>query len=61
LCDGLASLAVGLGDSSLDGGNGFVARQDIAEHEETGLHDGVDASPHAHLFGDFVAIDDKEA
>ena len=44
----------------LDLGNGFVARQNVADGEESGLHDGVHAAAHAGLGGYFVSVDDVE-
>ena len=40
--------------------NGFILRQDAADGEETGLHDGVDASAHAGFCSDIIRIDDIE-
>src|SRR5574341_192752 len=60
LDDGLAALAVSLLDGVFDLGDGLLARQDAADGEEGGLHDGVDASAHAGLLGDIVTVDDVE-
>ena len=38
----------------------FLARQDAANGEEAGLHDGVDAAAHAGVFRHLVGIDDVE-
>jgi hypothetical protein len=48
---------VGLVDRVLDRGDGVVLRQDAGDGEEAGLHDGVDAPPHAGLGGDGVGVD----
>jgi hypothetical protein len=53
----LALLAVGLVDGLLDRGDGFVVGQDAGDGEEAGLHDGVDAPPHARVLGHPVGVD----
>ncbi len=60
LHNGFAALAVGLLDGVLDLGDGLLARQDAADGEEGGLHDGVHAAAHAGLFGHIVAVDHVE-
>ena len=54
------AFAVGLLDGFLDLLDGLIARQDAANGEETGLHDGVDAAAHAGLFSDLISIDHIE-
>ena len=44
----------------LDGGDGLLAREHAADGEEAGLHDGVDAHPHAGLLRHLVGVDDVE-
>ncbi len=58
--DGFTALAVGLLNGMLNRGDGFVPGQNLADSEETGLHDGVDALPHAGLFRHGIGIDDIE-
>src|SRR5262245_8045275 len=58
---GLAALAVAVSDGVLDGRDRFVTRQDTAQREEAGLHDGVDTPAHARFPGYAVAVDDEEA
>src|SRR6266480_1641645 len=57
--DSLAAVAIGLFDSLLDGGDRVGGRQDAADGEEAGLHDGVDAAPHACVASYSVGVDDE--
>jgi hypothetical protein len=51
---------VGLFHGMLDRSNRFVLRQDAGDGEEAGLHDGVDAPPHAGFERDLIGVDDPE-
>ncbi len=53
-----ALAAVSILNGFLDGGNRFVSRQNIADREETGLHNCVDAVAHTGGFSDFVCVND---
>src|SRR5207247_6660350 len=57
--NGLAAVAIGLFDSFFDGCDGVGRRQDAADGEEAGLHDGVDAAPHFCVASYSVGIDDE--
>ena len=57
---GLAALAVCLLDRLLALGDRFLTREDAADGEEAGLHDRVDADPHAGLLAHLVAVDHVE-
>jgi hypothetical protein len=53
----LTTLAISLLNGLLDLRDGFVARQDAANGEEAGLHDGVDARAHSGFASHLVAVD----
>src|SRR5262245_27527701 len=57
----MTTLAVSLFDCAFDSADGFAFGQDVADGEETGLHNRVDALGHAHLASDTVGVNDKEA
>ena len=57
--DGFTAVAIGLFNGLLDGRDRFNARQDTADGEEAGLHDGVDAAAHAGITGYGVGVDDE--
>ena len=61
LNDRLPLGTVGLLDRLLDLLDRLVARQDTGEREETGLHDRIDAPPHAGFARNVRGIDDIEA
>src|SRR6202140_2587041 len=57
--DGFTAVAISLFNSLLDGRDRVGGRQDAANGEEAGLHDGVDAAAHAGLAGYGVGINDE--
>ena len=57
----LAALAVGFLNGLFDRFNGIFTRQNSADGEEAGLHDGVDAIAHAGIARHFVAVDHKKS
>ena len=57
----LTLAAIGLLHRLLDAGDGLVPLQDAGDGEKGGLHDGVDAPPHAGATGDAVGVDDVQA
>src|SRR5439155_14266442 len=57
----LTPFAVGLFDGVLDCRDGLTAREDAAQGEEAGLHDGVHPVTHADLLSDGVAVNHMEA
>ena len=56
----LAALAVSFADGILDRGDRLLSRQHIADGEEAGLHDRVDAAAHASFPRDFISINHME-
>ena len=57
----LTLAAVGLFHRLLDMGDGLRLLQDTGDGEKGGLHDGIDAPPHAGAPGDAVGVDDVKA
>src|SRR2546428_8531364 len=58
LYDCFTTFAIGLLDALFDAFNGLFSRQDTADGEETGLHDGINAPTHTYAAGNLVSIDD---
>ena len=56
----LTTLAIRFPNALFNLSNGLLFWQDAAEREETGLHDGIDASSHACLASNLVRIDHIE-
>ena len=55
-----AFLAVCLFNSALNLSDGFFTGQDAGYGKKTGLHNGIDAPPHAGFFGYLMGVDDIE-
>ena len=56
----LAAFSVSLANGILYGFNRLFARQNPADREEAGLHDGIDAVAHLGFARDLVGIDQVE-
>ena len=56
----LAALAISFADGILDRRDRLFPGQHIADGEETGLHDGIDAAAHACFARDLVGINHME-